>query len=108
DRAYRPLLDAPIVVQEVAEVQDVHANLEAVPLPAEIAEAVLRDRQVDVPEHRHHDAIASCVFSAMLAQVRVLLDVRLERSRLLLSGEGAPTGGERREVHFRRVPGEIS
>ena len=46
------------------------------------------------------------VLSAVLAQVLVLIDVRLERLRLLFGGERDAARSEGDEVHFRRVSSE--
>ena len=83
------------------------ADLEAVALSADVAEEVLRDREVRLPEHRHHHAVALSVLAAVLAQILVLLDVGLERRGLLGGRERARADGERREVHLGLVARDV-
>ena len=53
----------------------------------QVPEHVLRDAQVGSAHHGQDDAVPLGVLSAVFAQVRVLVDVRVERDRLLGGGE---------------------
>ena len=52
-----------------------------VPLAADVPEEVLRHAEVEALDHREEDGAALGVLAAVLAQVRVLLDVGVERLR---------------------------
>ncbi len=77
--ADQALTDAPVAVQQVPEVLDVGADLERVAPAADVREQVLRDAEVGAVHDRQQHGAALRVFAAMLAQIAILLDVRLER-----------------------------
>ena len=69
------LPDAPVAVQQVAEVGDVDAELERVPPAGDVLEDVLRDAQVGPEHHRQEHRAAHGVLAAVLAEIGILGDV---------------------------------
>jgi hypothetical protein len=61
---HEALPDAPVAVQQVAEVQDVGPELEGVPCAAEVLEEVLGDGEVDPIHHREDDTAPLRVLAA--------------------------------------------
>ena len=83
------LADAPVRVQQVAEVREVDAELAGVALAPDVVEDVLGEAQVQLVHHRQEHPAALRVLAAVLAQVLVLIDVGLERLGLLGGRERA-------------------
>ena len=84
-----PLADAPVVVQQVAEVHEVEPELDGVPPSREVLEescVMLRSVRRTIGSAT---PFALRVLAAVLAQIVVLLDVGLERGGLLGGREGA-------------------
>ncbi len=87
--------DAPVAAQQVAEVDHVDAELEAVTLATDIGKHVLRDAEVETMHERQEHGAALDVFAAMLAEIRILRDQRVPRRGLLLGVKArtAPAAG---------------
>ena len=86
---------APRVVEQVAEVQDVYAELEAVAVfvfAAGAQEYLLHNRQVKTVQPGEQATIALGVAAAAGAQVLVLIDECIERSNLLVYSESFGDG----------------
>ena len=70
---------------------------------------VLNEAQVHLVEHREEQRAALGVLTPVFAQIRVLLNVSLERGHLLGHGEDAAVGVcELHEVHLRCVPRNVN
>ena len=75
------LADAPVVVQQVAEVRDVEPDLAGVPAAADAVEHVLGDAQVDPVDDRQEHAVALGVLAAVRAEVAVRVDLAVRTPR---------------------------
>ena len=88
----QPLADAPVLVEQVREVQDVGTELQGVALAPEVREHVLRNAEVGLVHHGQEHRIAHRVAAPDSLQIVVLLDVSLPGRGLLCRRVGDTAG----------------
>src|SRR5437867_2725815 len=86
------LTDAPVLVQKISEIDDVHSELQAVSPAGQIGENLLLEAHVSPFHHWEEHGVSLSVLPSMISQIVVLLNERLPR-RCLLGGGKGPGGG---------------
>src|SRR2546422_458231 len=86
------LTDAPVLVQKISEIDDVHSELQAVSPAGQIGKNLLLEAQVGPFHHWEEHSISLCVLPAVIFHVVVLLNEGLPRCCLIGGGKDSDDG----------------